>query len=83
MFTFTESWDSWEMHPNGAEVVICTSGRITLHQEKPDGSEATVALTPGQYVINEPGTWHTADVDGEATAVFITAGAGTEVRPRS
>lgn len=82
MFTFTESWPTWEVHPNGAEVVLCTAGRMTLHQEKPDGSKATVELGPGEYAINEPGTWHTADVDGEATAVFITSGFGTEVRPR-
>ena len=82
MYRFTESWPTWEVHPNGAEVVLCTAGRMTLHQEHADGTTATVELTPGQYIINPPGTWHTADIDGEAEAVFITAGAGTEVRPR-
>jgi quercetin dioxygenase-like cupin family protein len=82
MHTFTESWDMWEMHPLGAEVVLCTAGAITLHQEHADGSTATVTLDSGEYAINPPGTWHTADVDGEATAVFITAGMGTEHRPR-
>jgi len=82
MYTFDKSWDMWEMHPQGAEVVICTSGMITLHQEKADGSEATVSLGPGRYAINEPGTWHTADVEGEATALFITAGWGTQHRSR-
>jgi mannose-6-phosphate isomerase-like protein (cupin superfamily) len=82
MFRFTESWPTWEVHPNGAEVVLCTSGRMTLHQEHPDGSTATVVLEPGEYAINPPGVWHTADIEGEAEAVFITAGAGTQVRPR-
>jgi mannose-6-phosphate isomerase-like protein (cupin superfamily) len=82
MFRFTESWPTWEVHPNGAEVVLCTSGRMTLHQEHPDGTEATVTLEAGQYAINPPGVWHTADIDGEATAVFVTTGAGTEIRPR-
>jgi hypothetical protein len=45
-------------------------------------SGATVSLAPGQYAINEPGTWHTADVEGPATALFITAGWGTQHRPR-
>jgi len=31
MHSFTESWDSWEMHQLGDEVVLCLSGRITLH----------------------------------------------------
>lgn len=82
MFTFTEPWDSWEMHPLGSEVVLCTAGEITLHQEARDGTRRSVTLGAGEYAINEPGTWHTADVDGAATAVFITAGRDTEVRPR-
>jgi quercetin dioxygenase-like cupin family protein len=82
MFTFKQPWDMWEMHPSGCEVVLCTAGAITLHQEHPDGSRSTVRLAPGLYAINEPGTWHTADVAGEATALFITAGLGTQHRPR-
>lgn len=82
MFTFTESWSMWEMHPNGSEVVLCTSGALTLHQEAVDGTRRSVSLRPGEYAINEPGTWHTADVSGSATAVFITAGSDTQHRPR-
>ena len=39
------------------------------------------ALNAGQYAVNEPGVWHSADVQGEATALFITAGKDTEHRP--
>lgn len=79
--TFDTSWDSWEMHPRGEELVLCVEGSITLHQET-DGTTATVTLTPGRAVVNPPGVWHTADVDGGCTALFVTAGAGTEVRGR-
>lgn len=82
MYSFTEDWDSWECHPNGTEVVLCTAGRMTLHQEMADGSAATVTIGPGEYAINPPGAWHTADVEGEATALFITSGLGTMRRPR-
>lgn len=82
MYTFTEDWDSWEMHPKGAEVVLCVAGAMTIHQELPDGSNATVALAAGDYAINPPGAWHTADVADSATAVFVTAGWGTEHRGR-
>ncbi len=82
MHSFTKSWDVWEMHPHGTEVVLCISGRMTLHQERADGSRASTALAPGHYAINERGTWHTADVEGAAAAVFITAGLGTQHRPR-
>jgi quercetin dioxygenase-like cupin family protein len=79
---FTESWDSWEMHPAGDEVVICTEGAITLHQEFADGRTDSVTIQAGEYAINPPGCWHTADVDSAAAALFITAGLGTEHRPR-
>lgn len=79
--TFDASWDTWEMHPRGAELVLCVAGEITLHQETATGT-TRVTLTEGRAVVNPPGTWHTADVDGRCTAVFVTAGAGTEVRER-
>jgi quercetin dioxygenase-like cupin family protein len=82
LFTFAEPWTTWEMHPNGHEAVVCIRGSMTLHQEHPDGTTQTITLGPGQYLINDPGVWHTADVDGEATALFVTAGEGTQVRPR-
>jgi mannose-6-phosphate isomerase-like protein (cupin superfamily) len=82
MYRFTEDWDVWEMHPAGAEVVMCIEGSMTLHQELADGGKATLTLEPGDYAINPPGAWHTADVAGEATALFITAGLGTQHRPR-
>jgi len=72
----------WEMHPSGSEVVLCIAGRITLYQEHADGARDSVSIGPGEYVINAPGTWHTADAEGRATAVFITAGLGTQHRPR-
>ena len=82
MFTFDAPWEVWEVHPNGHEVVICTEGEITLIQEI-DGKEKRTTLRPGEYAINPPGVWHTADVHGRATALFITAGAGTQGRPRT
>ena len=82
MHTFTESWDSWEMHPSGDEVVLCLTGEMTLHQLFSDGRTQQVTIGAGEYAINPPGVWHTADVTGTATALFITAGAGTTHRPR-
>ncbi|MDH3755625.1 MAG: cupin domain-containing protein [Acidimicrobiia bacterium] len=79
--TFTEPWDTWEMHPRGHELVACIAGTIVLHQEI-DGEVRTVTLEAGHAVINDPGVWHTADVAESATALFVTAGMGTEIRPR-
>ncbi|UIP07514.1 cupin domain-containing protein [Erythrobacter sp. SDW2] len=83
MYTFDGDWDSWEVHPHGAEVVLCTAGEMTLTQEYPNGRRERVTIGAGEYAINPPGVWHTADTGGTATAVFITAGEGTEHRSRS
>ena len=82
LFRFEESWTSWEMHPAGDEVVCCIQGQMTLHQELPDGSKASYELGPGDYAINPPGAWHTADADGPVVALFITVGKGTTHKPR-
>lgn len=82
MHTFTSSWDMWEMHPEGSEVVLCIEGAITLHQEGADRAVTKTTLGPGEYAINLPGVWHTADVEAKASVVFITAGLGTQHRPR-
>ncbi|MGH1346499.1 MAG: cupin domain-containing protein [Nannocystales bacterium] len=81
MHTFTAPWDMWEMHPKGSEVVLCTAGEMTVVQEL-EGREQRTTLRAGEYVVNAPGVWHTADVNAEATAVFITSGIGTQHRPR-
>lgn len=79
--SFTGNWTSWEKHPHGDEVVVCTAGEMTLTQEFPDGARKTM-LRPGEYAVNPRGIWHTADIAGHAAALFITAGRGTENRPR-
>ena len=82
MHTFSESWTGWEMHPACDGVVLCTAGEMVLHQQARDGTVTTVRIGAGEYAINPPGVWHTADIVGEATVVFITAGMGTENRAR-
>jgi mannose-6-phosphate isomerase-like protein (cupin superfamily) len=81
-YEFTADWDSWEMHPTGDELVVCLAGALTLHQEFADGGRASIRLIAGEYAINPPGVWHTADIADSAVALFITAGLGTEHRPR-
>jgi mannose-6-phosphate isomerase-like protein (cupin superfamily) len=81
LHTFDKPWDSWEMHPHGEELVVCLSGTLPLIQEV-DGEEVSTRLEVGEAAINPAGVWHTADVERTATALFITAGMGTEGRPR-
>ena len=90
--SFDRPWDSWEMHPHGEELVVCLSGELTLFQELDSaqqggapsvgGALRSVTLRPGQAIVNPRGVWHTADVSTPSSALFITAGLGTEQRPR-
>lgn len=82
LYEFASDWESWEMHPVGDELVVCLEGAITLIQERPDGEVHSATLRPFDYAINPAGTWHTADVAEPTKALFITAGEGTEHRPR-
>jgi quercetin dioxygenase-like cupin family protein len=81
VFEGRESWDVWERHPAGDEVVICLSGRMTLIQEI-DGRHEQAMLGPYEAMINPPGVWHTADVHEPVRFMTITPGIGTEHRPR-
>lgn len=81
VYTFSESWTSWEVHPEGSEAVICLEGTIDVIQEI-DGQEKRITLSEMDYAINPPGVWHTADIETKATVLFITAGVGTQHRPR-
>jgi quercetin dioxygenase-like cupin family protein len=74
------TWDVWERHPGGEELVYLLSGRVDLVQEL-DGSPHVVELRPGEAVINPANVWHTARVHEPGLALFITPGEGTEHRP--
>jgi hypothetical protein len=79
---FSQSWTGWEKHPLGDEFVCLLSGHVTLIQER-DGSPVRIELArAGEFAINPRGTWHTADVHADSLLLFITAGEGTETRPR-
>jgi len=81
VFQCRRSWDAWERHPAGEEVVICLSGRMTLTQEV-DGRPEQVVIGPYEAIVNPRGVWHTADVDEPAWFLAITPGEATEHRPR-
>jgi mannose-6-phosphate isomerase-like protein (cupin superfamily) len=74
------TWDGWERHPGGEEVVVLLSGRVDLVQEI-DGAERVIELHPGEALINPANVWHTARVHEPGLDLFITPGDGTEFKP--
>jgi len=74
------SWQSWEMHPAGDEIVCLLSGAVDLILDAP-GAERVVALRGQSACIVPRGVWHRAVVHVPGDMLFITRGAGTEHRP--
>jgi len=80
-YTFEGDWTSWERHPKGDEVVVCTQGAMNVLLELPGGVEL-VPLDAGQAVIVPANTWHTANVPSVSRGLFITFGESTDHKPR-
>lgn len=79
-FYFDEDWKSWEMHPNGEEIVYLLSGAMDLILET-DGERQTIELRSKGLVIVPRGTWHTGKVFAPSNVLVITRGEETDVRP--
>jgi mannose-6-phosphate isomerase-like protein (cupin superfamily) len=75
-----DTWDFWERHPAGEEVVVLLTGRVDMVQEL-DGKEVATPLHAGEAIINPTGVWHRTVVLEPGSALFITPGIGTEHRP--
>ncbi|MDA0338577.1 MAG: cupin domain-containing protein [Proteobacteria bacterium] len=80
-YRFTESWDSWEVHPAGEEIVCLLNGAADMHLEEP-GGERVVELRGRGSLIVPRGIWHTTTIHEPSDMIFITRGAGTVHRPR-
>ncbi|WP_369181832.1 cupin domain-containing protein [Streptomyces mutabilis] len=74
--------DHWERHPTGDELVVCLSGSVTVTRDV-DGGPDRVVLGPGEATINPAGAWHAVDMAGPASILTVTAGLGTDHRPRT
>lgn len=82
-YDFKENWATWEKHPAGEELVVLLGGAMEFVLSM-DGQEESISLnSPGQFLIVPRDTWHTANVPLGALALFITAGEGTQNRPRA
>ncbi|UGQ12159.1 cupin domain-containing protein [Yinghuangia sp. ASG 101] len=74
--------DHWESHPAGDELVVCLSGSATVVRDA-DGEPDSVRLGPGEATVNPAGVWHAVDMAGPTSILTVTAGVGTEHRPRT
>jgi mannose-6-phosphate isomerase-like protein (cupin superfamily) len=76
-YQFTESWPTWEIHPNGDEMVVLLSGSAEFKLKTGDSVASKLLASPGDFVIVPRNTWHTAAITESANLLFITPGEGT------
>jgi quercetin dioxygenase-like cupin family protein len=79
--TDSGDWTRWEMHPNGAEVLVILDGRPVLWLELADGRLEHHAAQTGSTIIVPKGAWHRVECDHPYKILYITYGAGTTHRP--
>ena len=80
--SFDTAWPTWEIHPNGDEIVILLSGSVDFTLDTPEGMKVLQVRKQGEYAFVPKGTWHTANPLEPTRMLFITAGEGTYVKPR-
>jgi mannose-6-phosphate isomerase-like protein (cupin superfamily) len=74
---FEEAWPTWEMHPEGDEIVYLISGEIDFVLML-DGREKILHVDePGAAIVVPRGIWHTARPRQKTSMLFITPGEGT------
>jgi mannose-6-phosphate isomerase-like protein (cupin superfamily) len=81
------NWPTWEMHPNGDEVIVVTEGscKFTLDDDRDEAGNGTITehvVTAPEYIVVPAGHWHTLDEIVPGRALVITWGEGTRIRPR-
>lgn len=80
VFAYAESWQTWELHPAGDELVYLLSGEIDLVLDD-GGAGRRIHLEAGRACLVPRGIWHRAEVRLPGRALHITRGEGTEHRP--
>lgn len=71
VFEYGSTWDYWERHPVGVEVVHTLQGSVRFHLH--DGHYGTaVRLVAGQSLLVPEGVWHRAEVVTSAQLLFVT-----------
>ena len=78
-FRITRS-TSWEMHPDGDEVLYLLSGALDVVLEQPDGNDSASALQAGRAFVVPRGVWHRLLLHEPGQLLFFTPGPRTEHR---
>lgn len=79
-FRVEEDTTTWEMHPEGDEILFLLSGAIDIVFETKDGEQVT-QLTAGKACVVPKGVWHKHVVVSPGDELALTYGRGTQHKP--
>jgi bifunctional enzyme CysN/CysC len=79
-FAMTQDTSTWEMHPDGDEILYLVSGEIEVIIEE-NQAERRVILQKGVACIIPQGCWHRQLVKSPGEEIAITFGRGTQHKP--
>lgn len=75
---FTEPWGTWEMHPEGDEIVCLLDGDVDFVLWIDDAEQVVRVNKPGSCIVVPRGVWHTVRPYVVTSMLFITPGEGTQ-----
>lgn len=79
-FRYSDTWQQWEVHPQGDEVVSVLSGDIELILDQ-QPSPLHIKMGAGDTYVIPKNVWHRAVVHVPGDVLHITYGKGTSQRP--
>lgn len=79
-YQMDESFPTWELHPEGDEILFLVSGLIDVIFEE-NGKERTISLCAGATCTVPRNMWHRQIVHQPGQMLAITYGRGTQHRP--
>jgi mannose-6-phosphate isomerase-like protein (cupin superfamily) len=82
-FHMSADTPTWEMHPEGDEVLHLVSGEmdVVLEEEGGRGRERVIPLRAGSTCIVPRGAWHRQIVRVPSDLLAVTFGRGSQHRP--
>jgi len=69
---FSENWPTWEIHPEGDELVVLLSASAEFKLRLESGDQSVQLRDPGAFLVVPRNTWLTVLVHDSASVLFTT-----------
>jgi mannose-6-phosphate isomerase-like protein (cupin superfamily) len=76
-----QSAPTWDLHPHGECIIILLSGSIDVTMQLEDDERVVELRETGDACLVPRGVWHRQVLHELSRRIFLTEGAGTQMRP--